>query len=397
MLGTILFVDEATGTAIVRADDGKRYRFPVSEWPTIAALSAGVRVDFDAEGDRAVAPVPINETVASIVAGAPPAEPEPAAHADPDALPEAAAPPLAVTPPADPELLVPDHAPVADPERTPATEAESEAATVAEPVPEPPPVAPAPAPAPTDTSPLPPGIRAVDATEDVPPGRPLSVSDDEVPDYVGLSEPDPKAGGMSAIFVIGGAVLLLALAALAYMMWDNAETAGFADGGAAESGETVTLYAQEDLPVRNVAAMTNATVLGRIARGDRVTGVEVDGSADANSRWLQLDGGNRFVPMTGLGPSAPPALPAEPAALPPPVPPIMPADGVIDGQANGTTGEGRAAPGQPPARIQPPARPSPPPQRPFTPSSPQDTRPVGPQRPAAPPPPSDPRETRPVQ
>ena len=376
MLGTILFVDHATGTAIIRADGGKRYRFPVTDWPAATPLSAGVRVDFDGEGDRAVGPLPIDDAVVSAVsaaAAAPAAErdlPEPGSREEPAKSGE---------PPHSEHDL--------DSQGPEFGTAPIMAAAIDEPSP------------------------AGDMTGDearsrLPPRRPLSAADeDDVPDYASLSEPEAKSSGTAAIFVVGGVVLLLALAALAYMMWDNREMAGFSAGAAEEAGPSVTLYAQEDLPVRNVASMTNATILGRIVRGDRVTGMEVDGSADPNSRWLRLDGGNRFVPMTGLGPSAPPALPDVPPAPPPVLPPVAPGDGILDGQPTNPGVDAAIEPDGEPLRTAPPpvrptpppVRPSPPPQRPVTPSSPQDTRPVGPPGPAAPNRPTDPRETPPVR
>ncbi len=414
MLGTILFVDDVTGTGVIRADDGKRYRFPVNEWPEGSPLSAGVRVDFDTDGSTALAPLPVSAEIAPVIAAA--TAPDPAVTA-PDA-------------PAEVEMDAPAPSPVSI-KKGPA---EPAPITPSLPATQPQPLAEGPTfggepiaahPAETDTL-----------------ARPVPIESDQVPDYLGLSEPDEKPGGMSGIFVVGGAILLLALAGLAYMMWDNAESAGTADVAATDSGESVTFFAQEDLPVRNVAAMTNATVLGRITRGDRVSGVEVDGSADPTSRWLRLDGGNRFVPMTGLGQNAPPAMPVAPAVPVPVVPPPGgPNDGGFERTFGGQGGDYRAdqngpidparpiepdrpapptrivppnrpapptrivppnrpAPPTrivPPNRPAPPVRPAPPPRRPVTPSRPQETRPVDEQRPRMPQRGGrDPRETQPV-
>ncbi len=374
MLGTILFVDDATGTGIIRADDGKRYRFPVADWPAGPAIAAGVRVDFDTDGDRAVAPLPISDAVVTAVAAAPSLVDT--APSDASAEPVVAPPPISLGKPVSIEKA-------ASPPLNPAPPLET------------PPIEP---PAPEPTPPA--RIDVTDAAaDDAGAPRPLAFGQDDVPDYVGATEVETKRGGISAIYIVGGVVLLLLLAALGYMMWDNAEMAGFTEGAPTESGATVSMFAQEDLPVRNVASMTNATVLGRIARGDRVSGVEVAGSADPQSRWLRLDGGNRFVPMTGLGTSAPPAVAAVPAA-PPAIPPTVPGGGVLDGQPGNLDDGFGAAP--PPVRPAPPqgrpapVRPSPPPQRDIAPSRPQETRPVPPQRPIAPQRPSDPRDTQPV-
>jgi hypothetical protein len=399
MLGTILFVDEATGTGVIRADDGKRYRFSVSEWPAGSTAAAGIRVDFDTDGDSALAPLPISPDIAPLIAGAAPTPPEPSVTGPAAAEPVTPTSPMSIA-----------ETPAAATPPTPATPT-----TAFDSVPAPsdpqPPIA--------DGSGIAAEPIAAQPAEPTGTARPVPISTDEVPEYIGLSEPDAKGGGMSGLWVGGGAILLLMLAALAYMMWDNAETAGEPGAIAADDGESIALYAQEDLPVRNVAAMTNATVLGRIARGDRVSGVEVAGSADPTSRWLRLDGGNRFVPMTGLGPSAPPAI-AAPDAPPPPVAP--PVDGAPDelndsfGAQGGDYNTGPNGPVDalppvipvPPAnpdrqirpdprvRPVPPVRPRPQPERPVTPSRPLDTRPVVPQRPIAPQRGTDPRDTQPV-
>jgi hypothetical protein len=327
MIGTILFIDDGTGTAILRADDGKRYRFPVDVWPTSAApLAIGTRVDFDADGENAVGPLPV--TIAAPVT-------EPAI---------AAAPAVAT--------------------ETPAIAAGG-------------------------MSPEQPTIGTG--------SRPITTEPDGVPEYAGLSQASESTNdsGMRMLLIGGGAVLLLALAGIAFMMWDNAP----GSGEAVALSDTVTLYAQEDLPVRNVASMTNSTVLGRIARGDRVTGVEVPGSSDPNSRWLQMDGGNRFVPMTGLSTSAPSAAP-DPTPLPAPAPEVnpVPNDGSLEGNPNGGSSSDGFGPGilggQPPA---PPVRPAPPPPIRPTPPPPQPRPAPRPQPRPIPQPGPDPRDTPPVQ
>jgi outer membrane biosynthesis protein TonB len=393
MLGTILFIDEGTGTAIVRADDGKRYRFPAADWPgDAAALTVGIRVDFDADGDQAVGPVPVSESVASALA-------TPAAEtADEGAA--AMEDPVAEETPAD--IPVSEPAPTtADsaPKEVPAAEPEPEAAP--EPAPEPTlePAEDAPAADPSEIAPPPISAADPELDQSPPVGRPITPpAEDAVPDYVGLSQPaEPQGGGRSLLFVVGGVIILLALAALAYMMWDNAAGSG---DSAELSGDAVILFAQEDVPVRNVASMTNSTVLGRIARGDRVSGTEVPGSSDPTSRWLQLDSGNRFVPMTGLGRTAPPATP-DPTPLPDPnIAPVPTNDGRLDGvplpgPTNGQPGDYSAGNPDGPGFVPnpPPVIPVPPPPPQIRPTPPPQVRPVPPQ--VRPRPPVAPRPPRP--
>jgi hypothetical protein len=385
MLGTILFIDEATGTAIVRADDGKRYRFAASEWPGDAEpLIIGTRIDFDIDGDRAIGPLPVPDALAAVLA-----KPTTASST----APVAANPQDDVAEPVSRDPVPADKSTASAPDMAPA-------------------VAPADSPSaqqlPTQPADGPP-ISMNDALDEAKarPGRPISMPQDaDIPDYAGLSQPADASGGSgkSLLFVIGGGVLLLALAALAYMMWDNAAGSGET---AELSDATVSLFAQQDVPVRNVASMTNSTVLGRIARGDRVTGREVPGSSDPTSRWLQLGDGNRFVPMTGLGPSAPPPVP-DPTPLPAPgfTPPPA-ADGNLDGLPGSLppeTADGDySASGGPqivPAPEPPAIRPAPPPVRPAPPSRrpvPESTQPVQPSRPLPGSAPGrDPRDTPPV-
>ena len=381
MLGTILFIDDNTGTAIIRADDGKRYRFPVSDWPGGAALSAGVRADFDVDGDRALAPFPVTAAVAEIVAK-PAVTPVPPAIAPPPA-PAPAPAPVVPAKPAPVAKLTGTKKPAAKatPEPVPTPPADPVTVTVAVA----PPVTPSVTAAPIDVA----GAN----TDPIEPTRPISPASGDAPDYVTMNQdvtPDDNSG-LKGILVVGGAVLLLAFAALAYMMWDNGEAAGVSE--IAATTEASTLFAQEDLPVRNTASMTNSTVLGRIARGDRVTGVEVAGASDPQSRWLRLDGGNRFIPMTGLSPAAPPAIAvAPPEPVIPVAPPTAPDDGNYE-ETYGRQGGDYRADRDGPIDAVPPVRPAPPPRR-VTPPPPRRITPPPPRRIPQPPPRRiDPRET----
>ncbi len=47
MRGTILWVDETSGAGVLRAEDGRRYRFSLSQWRDASALKKGDGVDFE--------------------------------------------------------------------------------------------------------------------------------------------------------------------------------------------------------------------------------------------------------------------------------------------------------------------------------------------------------------
>lgn len=335
MLGTVVFVDTVSGQAVLRADDGRRYRFAVDAWPAGAALAAGQRVDFEADGDRAVDPLPappeVDLPAAASVAPAPTVSPTPIASGPaPEPAPEPA-PVIA----AGPEPIAPPE-PIATPSGS--------------------------------------SLRAQINANDPP------MDDAPSPEPYHFDAPPAEASNKGWL-IAGGAVMLFAVGGLGYMMWDNApgERAEVAASGAA-----VTLFAQEDLPVRNAASMTNSTVLGRIARGDRVSGREVPGSADPDSRWLQLDGGTRFVPMTGLGPSAPAAAPVETTPPPQPAPPIPTPgpsnqiDPPVDFPDSIDPGPNIQPAPPPPPRPSPRPRPMPQPMpQPNQGGDPRDTPPVG--------------------
>lgn len=261
MIGTILFINEGAGTAFLRADDGKRYRFALSDWPEGITLSSGMQIDFEPDGELASDPVPIGPVTAA---------PAPVASA--------AAPPSTTLSPA-------------------AAAPEAEGAIGEGPM-----LAPA---------------QPTGSDESAPTGgHPFTRQQqfESRPEAPLATARSSGNANVRNILIMGGILTALVVAALAYMMLDNAPSAELSSPppvAAPAAAETITMYATDDLSVRNAASMANSTILGRIARGERVSGVIVPGTSDPSTQWLQLAGGNRFVPLTGLTAEAPAVLPTD--------------------------------------------------------------------------------------
>lgn len=62
MRGQVLGVDTRTGEGLVAGDDGQRYRFTPEDWAQRGEPAIGIKVDFEAEGDRALSVFPMPET-----------------------------------------------------------------------------------------------------------------------------------------------------------------------------------------------------------------------------------------------------------------------------------------------------------------------------------------------
>ena len=77
MRGQVLGVDQRTGEGLVAGDDGQRYRFTPEDWAQRGEPAIGIKVDFEAEGDRALSifPMPAAPGVAAVPARAAPREP----------------------------------------------------------------------------------------------------------------------------------------------------------------------------------------------------------------------------------------------------------------------------------------------------------------------------------
>ena len=59
MRGQVLGVDTRTGDGLVAGDDGRRYRFTPEDWAQRGEPAIGIKVDFEAEGDRALSVFPM--------------------------------------------------------------------------------------------------------------------------------------------------------------------------------------------------------------------------------------------------------------------------------------------------------------------------------------------------
>ena len=77
MRGQVLGVDTRTGEGLVAGDDGKRYRFTPEDWAQRGEPKIGVKVDFEAEGDRALSifPMPAEAGTRHVLAPPPPRAP----------------------------------------------------------------------------------------------------------------------------------------------------------------------------------------------------------------------------------------------------------------------------------------------------------------------------------
>lgn len=77
MRGQVLGVDTRTGEGLVAGDDGRRYRFTPEDWAQRGEPAIGVKVDFEAEGDRALSvfPMPVESGTRHVLAPPPPRAP----------------------------------------------------------------------------------------------------------------------------------------------------------------------------------------------------------------------------------------------------------------------------------------------------------------------------------
>lgn len=75
MRGQVLGVDTRTGEGLVAGDDGQRYRFTPEDWAQRGEPAIGIKVDFEAEGNRALSVFPMPEAgPRQVVAPPPPRE-----------------------------------------------------------------------------------------------------------------------------------------------------------------------------------------------------------------------------------------------------------------------------------------------------------------------------------
>jgi TM2 domain-containing membrane protein YozV len=77
MRGQVLGVDVRTGEGLVAGDDGRRYRFTPDDWAQRGEPAIGVKVDFEAEGDRALSVFPMPSAEGRVAPIAPASRPAP--------------------------------------------------------------------------------------------------------------------------------------------------------------------------------------------------------------------------------------------------------------------------------------------------------------------------------
>lgn len=72
MRGQVLGVDARTGEGLVAGDDGNRYRFAPEDWAQRGEPAIGLKVDFEANGERALSIFPLPDAVSPRHVLAPP-------------------------------------------------------------------------------------------------------------------------------------------------------------------------------------------------------------------------------------------------------------------------------------------------------------------------------------
>ncbi|NIJ28717.1 TM2 domain-containing membrane protein YozV [Sphingomonas insulae] len=68
----MLGVDTRTGEGLVAGDDGNRYRFTPEDWAQRGEPAIGIKVDFEASGERALSVFPMPDTAGHRPVVAPP-------------------------------------------------------------------------------------------------------------------------------------------------------------------------------------------------------------------------------------------------------------------------------------------------------------------------------------
>jgi TM2 domain-containing membrane protein YozV len=73
MRGQVLGVDTRTGEGLVAGDDGNRYRFTPEDWAQRGEPAIGIKVDFEANGERALSVFPMPDAAGHRPVAVPPA------------------------------------------------------------------------------------------------------------------------------------------------------------------------------------------------------------------------------------------------------------------------------------------------------------------------------------
>ncbi len=367
MRGLILYVDDVVRSAVVRAEDGRRYTFALADLPPGESVSSGVTVDFTvdagrATGPRLVAPEMAGAADAPVDASpwasqAPPSAPAPEAASQPVVAPEAA--PTAATAPASEVVTATEPAIAAEPVAVDAAVADTATAPawsteqpITQPVTRVAETAPAPAPAPDVADGMSPPAayrnlpsNAAIAAPSSPPAAARAAMPPPLaappPAFGAAAAPEPAAPTLPgsapsgsqlrsqlagspipadddvpdtsnrAVWLWAGGLLFAIVAAFGYMMMDNGFSADGAeekkDGGAEVATATISRYLLRDA---NMLAepREGAAIVGQMGRGTEVRGIEIAGTGAGGGRWLRIDNTDRYLRMTDYGSIAPPTL-----------------------------------------------------------------------------------------
>lgn len=125
-----------------------------------------------------------------------------------------------------------------------------------------------------------------------------------------------KEGGKPARnrrFMIGAIGMLLMIGGLYFWLFvadDMGSASGGHSGNGVEAGEPAKakqMFAVTEANIRNKPATVGSLILGKIPRGNMVSGV-VQPGADGASEWLELSGGKGFVAAVNLSATEPPEI-----------------------------------------------------------------------------------------
>lgn len=135
-------------------------------------------------------------------------------------------------------------------------------------------------------------------------------------DSKSMKQADGPAAGPSPSrkWWIGGGLLILALAALYYLLFlrDDWGRPGLEDRvsdapPATEQAAPQIFYTTADANIRDKATTQGSTILGKLPRGSAASGQLVAGE-DGTSQWLKLDEGKGFVAFANLSEFEPPQI-----------------------------------------------------------------------------------------
>ena len=150
------------------------------------------------------------------------------------------------------------------------------------------------------------------APQPVAPTVPPPAAVDDAPIYA-AAEADTSVTKKPNWLLIGGGVAILALLLAYYMIFlrDDASR-GLEDrvsGNAeqVEEAQSKAFFAVADANIRDKATTDGTNILGKVARGNSVTGKAILGE-DGISDWLELDDGAGFVALINLSETEPPEI-----------------------------------------------------------------------------------------